>query len=173
MADKKISELTEASPLDGTEDLPLVQAGTTVRCSTQDIADLAIRTVKVSLSSAEILNGNSTPKQAIAAAGANTIIQPISYVTVYTYGSLTYAVNTTLELFYQGINSVGVVSNTILNRTESFIMRQAAASTTAFAFAISTADVRNKPLMVGVQTGNPTTGNGTVDIYITYNIITL
>lgn len=42
MADKKISELVECDPLDGTEDLPIVQDGVTVRCSTQEIADLAI-----------------------------------------------------------------------------------------------------------------------------------
>lgn len=42
MANIKISELNEATlPLDGTEDLPIVDAGVTKRCSTQDIADLA------------------------------------------------------------------------------------------------------------------------------------
>lgn len=42
MADEKISELVEADlPLDGTEDVVLVQDGQTKRCSAQDIADLA------------------------------------------------------------------------------------------------------------------------------------
>ena len=41
MADIKISELLPAStPLDGTETLPIVQAGNTVKASTQDIASL-------------------------------------------------------------------------------------------------------------------------------------
>ena len=38
----KISELNEAGlPLDGTEDLAIVEAGVTKRCSTQDIANLS------------------------------------------------------------------------------------------------------------------------------------
>lgn len=40
--DKKITQLTTAStPLSGTETLPIVQGGETVKATTQDIADLA------------------------------------------------------------------------------------------------------------------------------------
>lgn len=41
MADKKISQLTAAAALTGTETLPIVQAGSTVKTTTQDIANLA------------------------------------------------------------------------------------------------------------------------------------
>ena len=42
MANKKISELTAAStPLSGTEVLPIVQGGSTVKATVQDVADLA------------------------------------------------------------------------------------------------------------------------------------
>lgn len=41
MADKKISQLDAAAPLTGTEQVPVVQSGTTVRTTAQDIADLA------------------------------------------------------------------------------------------------------------------------------------
>jgi hypothetical protein len=44
MADKKISELDAAGALAGTEDVPIVQGGETVRTTTQDIADLAAAT---------------------------------------------------------------------------------------------------------------------------------
>jgi hypothetical protein len=40
MADKKISELTGAGTLTGTEEVPIVQGGITVKATTQDIADL-------------------------------------------------------------------------------------------------------------------------------------
>ena len=67
MADKKISELTEASlPLDGTEDLPIVQSGTTVRCSTQDIADLGLTPKVYAVRLTQ--SGTSAP----TAAGVNT-----------------------------------------------------------------------------------------------------
>lgn len=41
MADVKISQLTAASTLDGTEVVPIVQSGATKKTTTQDIADLA------------------------------------------------------------------------------------------------------------------------------------
>ncbi len=41
MADTKILQLNIASVLDGTEQVPIVQAGTTVRVSAQNIADLS------------------------------------------------------------------------------------------------------------------------------------
>lgn len=41
MADKKISELTSASALSGTEQVAIVQSGATVKTTTQDIANLA------------------------------------------------------------------------------------------------------------------------------------
>jgi hypothetical protein len=40
MANKKISQLTAAAPLTGTEILPIVQGGSTVQATAQDIADL-------------------------------------------------------------------------------------------------------------------------------------
>lgn len=40
MADKKISELTGAGALTGTEEVPIVKSGVTVKTTTQDIADL-------------------------------------------------------------------------------------------------------------------------------------
>jgi hypothetical protein len=41
MANKKISQLTVAAPLTGTEVLPIVQGGVTVQATAQNIADLA------------------------------------------------------------------------------------------------------------------------------------
>jgi hypothetical protein len=42
MSDKKISQLTAAStPLTGTEELAIVQSGSTVKATAQDVADLA------------------------------------------------------------------------------------------------------------------------------------
>jgi len=57
-ADLKISELTAASTLDGTELSPLVQATNTRRSSTRDIADLAINTAGLTVTG----GGGSTSK---------------------------------------------------------------------------------------------------------------
>ena len=41
MANKKISQLASSATLTGTEELPLVQGGVTLKTTAQDIADLA------------------------------------------------------------------------------------------------------------------------------------
>jgi hypothetical protein len=55
MPNVKISDLSAAStPLSGTEELPIVQSGTTVKATAQDVADLA--------SSFSVENAGNTPK---------------------------------------------------------------------------------------------------------------
>lgn len=72
MADKKISELLEADPLDGTEDLPIVKDGVTVRCSTQDIADLPSSTEPLRYSAYVTQSSASNPSATVAGTGGNT-----------------------------------------------------------------------------------------------------
>lgn len=138
-----------------------------------DIVDSGVFTDKVSLSSAQILALNATPQGLVAAPGAGKVIQPLFYLINYTYGTITYATNTNMRFYYQGIPTLGVVSNSMLTRTASYMMRQTSASTTAFAFDLAGNNPTNKALVVDVETGNPTAGDGIVDIYITYAIISL
>lgn len=147
--------------------------GVTSAIQTQLNNAVSVITAKVSISSAEILALNGAPKTLIAAPGAGKIIQPLMYLLVYTYGAATYAVNTTAQIYYNGVSSLGVVTSTILNRTESYIQRMGTASTTAFSFPVASADIKNKALIMDVQSGNPTTGDGTLDVYVSYAVITL
>lgn len=203
MADRKISARTAASALTGAETVPVIQSGSDKKTTTQDIANLeaankdtdgtlaansdtkypsqkaiktyvdarSIITVKVSLSSAEILALNTTPKTLIAAPGAGKIIQPIIYLWVYTYGTVTYATNTNADVYYTG--SLVLTGTTILNRTASTIQRQGTASVTAASFLVASQDITNKALMLNVQTGDPTAGDGTLAVHVSYLIITL
>lgn len=174
MADQKISARTAAGTLTGAEIVPVIQSGADRRTTTQDIADLGtgeVITAKISISSAEILALNSTPKTLIAAPGAGKIIQPLMFLHVFTYVTVTYATNTNADIYYNGSNVL--VGTTILNRTVSTIQRQGTASTTAASFLTASQDITNKALMMNVQTGDPTAGDGTLAVYISYLIITL
>lgn len=165
MADKKISELTEANlPLDGTEDLPIVQGGTTVRCSTQDIADLGVQTAKVSVSSAEIIALNGTPKQLVAAPGAGKILVPVSVAYKFTFGSVAYTTNLNLRLrmgftLTQNAGILGLSGN-------AYAMQPLAGG-------VVSADVSNTAINLDVATGNPAAGDGTLIVYVSYVTITL
>jgi len=174
MPDIKISELTEANlPLDGTEDLVIVQSAVSRRCSAQDIADLAgggAITVKVSLSSAEILALNTTPKVIVLALGDGKIIQPISFVARYIFGTTSYTTNVSLQLRYSGVTG-NLTSSSFIALPNSAILRQI--PTANLTFTPSTGLPDNKSLIVDISGGNPVAGDGTLDIYVTYAIITL
>lgn len=65
MADKKTSQETDASALTGSELVRIVQSGSTVKTTTQDIANLAIRllpTISISVDDIQVLDPDALPK---------------------------------------------------------------------------------------------------------------
>ncbi len=86
MSDKKISQLTAAStPLTGTEELAIVQSGSTVKATAQDIADLAGGVPYKSYVANISQSGTNNPSVTVL---ENTFTSPIS-VTRNSVGSYT------------------------------------------------------------------------------------
>jgi len=170
MADIKISELTEADPLDGTEDLPIVQDAATVRCSTQDIADLAsVKTAKVTASSAAILASNTTPVQILPAPGAGKFIEVLRVYYKLNFGTVAYDTNTSWQILLGGAGGANYTSNTNFLATGSTALIRPTANTSA----INTDPVNyeNLALVAYASGGNPANGDSTVDIYVVYQIL--
>jgi len=135
-----------------------------------DVVSGTVLTTKVTLSSAEILALNSTPKTLIAAPGSGKLIRVLSIVEKLNYGSATYATNILQQFRYTGTTTV-IANNSLLGSTENTIAEQLAS--TAVTYSTATSDPVNKAVELTVQTGNPTTGDGTLDVYVTYTVITL
>lgn len=171
MANIKFSELDVAATLTGTEIVPIVQSGSSVRTTINDIAALAtgeVTTVKVSLTSAEILDLFNTPKQLVAAQGSNTIILPLRVLVYGHYGTATYATNTTLQF------ATGTLFSTNFSSALGFSADQLATYTLTTNAGTSTpTNSINAALMLTTTGGNPTTGDSTIDVYVTYTTITL
>lgn len=130
-----------------------------------DVAAAGMLSATVTLSAAEILDLNATPKQVIAAPGANKVISVHRAFLIYTFVSAAYATNTTLRLIWNGVNVTPVGWIALLADT---VNRQV----TSLANTITgTIDVSNKALMVEVQTGNPTAGDCTIKIIVEYTVI--
>lgn len=123
-------------------------------------------TVKVSLTSAEILALNTTPKTLIAAGGTGTVIVPISILCNFTYGTTTYATFTSGRFKFFAISG-NIASNSIIGSVSNIISIQPIVSTSFSTLPINTAFIYD------ISSGNPTTGDGTLDIYITYCLVTL
>lgn len=176
MADQKISELTEATlPLDGTEDIVLVQGAVSKRCSTQDVADLVnipvnqaeIITVNVHISSAEILQSFTVPKVIVPAIGAGKVIIPMSSLMLYTFVSTTYdAYNIRLK-----DGSISIVAFLLSAMTANSWQKNIIVESSGL-LAVSGAPYADNSITLQSD-GALTQGNGSMDIYFTYTVLTL
>lgn len=127
------------------------------------------QTIKVSLTSAQLLNSFTAPITLISAPGAGKIISIIDCVFQYNYGTATYVnpnacgIYTTTINFSQIAFGAGFLTSatSLLGKVNS----SGSASTNVFAV--------NQGVEFATFTANPTTGDGTLDLYISYNIITL
>lgn len=136
--------------------------------SKQNIAS-AVVTVKVTLTSSQILALNSTPITLVAAQGAGTFINVILIAMRLNYGSVTYTTNTTTRLAIGSFSPITTDSTILAGTTTNF----AAITATQSLVVTGAADWVNIPLKISAVSGNPAAGNSTLDVYVTYNILTL
>lgn len=130
----------------------------------QDLVDSGIFAVKVSFSSAEILNGNSSPKSVVSAPGAGKLSFPAFILWKYTFGTTPYATNTTLRVRMGG---------TMMSLASLLTQTGNAYALQPLLGGIFSTDISNTAITIDVQTGNPTGGDGTLDAYLIYNTISL
>lgn len=129
-----------------------------------------ISTVKVSLTSAQILALNTTAIVLIAAPAIGQAIQLISVTGRINFLTAAYATNTELDIIdttagtklYEDTGTLLASTSTKVAQIEPVIASNAANVITA-AGSVS----------AKIATGNPITGAGSVDLYITYRVITL
>ena len=151
-----ISQLTQASASEITTGSQLIwqtEDGNTRRVLWSDLETTLMGsryTTSLVVSSAEILALGATPLD-------------------YVYGTTTYAANTNLQVLSKGV-TVPQYQLDMLGATVSTI-RQFADHTATGATDVQLSD--NTAVVLQVETGNPTTGDGTLTIYATYDIITL
>lgn len=126
------------------------------------------RSAKVTVSSAELLAISTTPKVLIAAPGAGKFILPLSISIKYNYLTAAYATNTDLALKYTSFTSILTISG-LIDQTQSQFYAALPASTL---FQVAAADIpallNNNFVLTTPTVGDPTTGAGTLDIYITW-----
>ena len=171
----KISELNEAGlPLDGTEDLAIVEAGVTKRCSTQDIANLAsgLSYAKVTVSSSEILNLGSTDKQLLPSPGAGKINLPVRIIAKMRPGATAYSATPIYIVYYnadtfQGASIVNISALFVSSTTEIIYFYPSNPANNYQSF------VEGAVLQLTASSGSPTGGDGEIDVHIYYVTVTL
>ena len=138
------------------------------------VDNYASRTTKISLSSAEILALFTTPKQLVAAPGAGKMVNLHNIKFVYTFVSAAYATNTTLQVLYGSTSASSIVSQSnIISGTNSLTAFIGATNAAVTICNTPVSSFTNTALNLTVVTGNPTGGDSTMDVYVTYSIINL
>lgn len=151
--DKKITKANLVEAILGTSTTPTIYSST------------------VTINSATILTSNGTPIQLIASAGAGKgiVVLPSTTITS-TYGTATYAANTTMAIYTDTATDYQLVFSNVLNNTAT---RTTLGSQQQATSAGDTQIIANKGVYIKTDTGNPTTGDGSVTINIQYIIIDL
>lgn len=127
-----------------------------------------VLTAEVDLSRAELLVGNTTPKEAIAAPGAGKAIALVgSAYASYTFVSVAYITNLTLDIILAGgtvlASFSSILGGAVSKARISQVVEQEIVKTL----------LENQAVNVIVNTGDASTGNGTAKVIIPYMIIDL
>ena len=130
-----------------------------------------IYSATVTINSAAILTSNTTPILLVAAAGAGKgiVVLPSTTITS-TYGTATYAANTTMAIYTDTATDYQLVFSNVLNNTAT---RTTTGSQQQATSAGDTQIIANKGIYIKTDSGNPTTGDGTITVNIQYIIIDL
>ena len=124
-----------------------------------------LQTVKVSLSSAQILALNTTPITLVAAQGAGTVVTPVAITLRNNIVGSAYTGNVTPEVVYSGqstpiitdTNGLTITTNTPRRRTMQNNFNA----------------LENTAITITEPTGNPSSGTNTMDVYVQYYVLTL
>jgi len=126
--------------------------------------------VKVTLSSSQIKNLYSSPVTLIAAPGTGKVIDVISIIGKYNFGTTAYSLSSGEVDLYTAPSP-----NYFLCCMDYYFL--SASSTTAKFFSGSNDNRQpldeNYPLSISSTKANPTNGDGTLTFYIVYRIVTL
>lgn len=126
------------------------------------------KTIKRTLTSAEILNLFTTPIELVPAITGKLLVPQFLHQK-YNHNTTAYTIS---GLFRLGL---GTISFAPINFTPVVTSADNAQGLTNFSINQSTSGLtyQNLPIVVGATTANPASGDGTLDLYLTYLEITL
>lgn len=136
------------------------------------LAETAIRYAEVTVSSAEILALNATPKTLVAAPGAGKVLEFVSATAILDYNSAAYAgVGATEDLVIRFTDASGAIVSTTLETT-GFIDQTSDQLRTHKAIVTDLTPVANSPLVLHLLNGEVTTGNSPIRYKVAYRVHT-
>lgn len=128
-----------------------------------------IQTIKKTLSSAEILALGSTPIELVPAPGSGKAILVLESMGRLNFNTTAYTTNLVLSIHCAGADASQENIFGLLGGTLTKIASGGAGTSTAGETQI----IANTGIVAKVNAGNPLAGDSTIDLYVTYRVITL
>jgi hypothetical protein len=129
----------------------------------------AVQYAEVEISSSEILALYTTPKTLVAAPGAGKVLEFISLLLAYSYGTVAYTIGTATNLQVKYTNASGVAVSTVQAVT-GFIDQATDQLRALDKLEASVTPVANAPLVLTLAGANVTAGNGTIHAKVAYRV---
>lgn len=133
---------------------------------------VCIKSVRVVIPSAEVLALFTTPKEIIPAQGAGTLIEPMSVIGKMYNNTTPYATNVGFAISANGASKAICYSDKFINTVTSSpsyhkfeLLQPTIISNTNL--------IENAAIEAKVAVGNPTGGDGDIEIFATYRVITV
>lgn len=136
----------------------------------QATLDANVVTKKVTLSSAQLLALFTTPIELIAAPGAGKAIEVMSVIGRMNFLTAAYATHTELDVIDATLGTVLFKDTSTILAATSTKVAQIEPSIASNAANLITA---NGAVQAKIAVGDPVTGAGSVDLYVTYKVVTL
>ena len=129
-----------------------------------------LKEVSLTIASADVLQLNSTPLTIVPAQGVGTVIEVVSVSARIDFNTTAYTTNTPLQLSFGGGSILGQIGSNFLASTVSKIT---SSFTEQSATAGQTQSLENSSLVVTNSSGDPTSGDSDITVYLLYRVITL
>jgi hypothetical protein len=131
-------------------------------------SDTVVKTVKLYVTSAQILALNTTALKLVSASSVNgEVILPLSATLAYTFGTNKYIAHTGLAILHSGA-SIPILKSDISQSSSAFAMFGSGIATNPIA---GNNILANADLNLWVTGGDPEDGDGTMVVTVSYIIV--
>ena len=131
---------------------------------------VCIKEAYLAISSADVLQLNSTPLTIVAAQGAGTAIEVISASVKIDFNTAAYATSTNILISNSSSNTDQFRAGGVLASTVSTFKRFILTNPTG---ATDTQIIENDSLIIKCDSADPTAGDSDITVYVLYRVITV
>lgn len=127
----------------------------------------AVRTTGIiTVNSAQLLAINTTPKELIAAQGANKMIVVLGFYIKYIHVTTPYTTDPVVKFFMGGVTAAVTTGVTMASSNDEYSRGDGLSS-----ISNNNNDFANQNIILSTSTSDPTAGDGTVEIVIHYTVM--